>query len=94
MYPYTNDGFVAISAEPVRFPATIETIRNKKGFIITVKFGQKNITYNPKCTENDKYSSLERVIETLRNHPDLENADKVVEAFIEAVEVAEKYIRK
>lgn len=68
--------------------------RNKKGFIITVKFGQKNITYNPKCTENDKYSSLERVIETLRNHPDLENADKVVEAFIEAVEVAEKYIRK
>lgn len=92
LIPMANsDGFVAISAEPVRFPATIETIRNKHGFIISVKFGQKNITYNPKYPADPKYSSLEKVIDTLRNRPDLENADKVVDTFIEAVEIAQKF---
>lgn len=82
LVPMKNgNGFIALSAKPVRFKATIVTSCNKRGFKVEVKFGNKVIEYDPKSPER-KRNDIAYISDNLRKRLDLENAPMVAEDFI------------
>lgn len=90
LIPMLNDkGFVAKSASVVKFTGTITTISRKNVFIVTVKFGNKVIIYDPSSKERRK-RDIKAIAEILRNRIDLKNAYDVAEDFISSACVVKR----
>ena len=85
-------GFVAISAEPVRFKARIESVISYERYAVYVKFGNKTITYDPESPLNME-SSIDSIVATLRKRIDLRDTEHVVHDFKEAAETVLAYYR-
>lgn len=76
-----GDGFIAVSAELVKFKATVVTACDKGRFIINVKFGNQVITYDPQ-SKDPKKRDIQGIANSLRNRMDLANAIETAEDFI------------
>lgn len=77
----SNQGFIAISAKPIKFTAKIVTEVRKGVFRVIVKFGMKTIEYNP-SSPLPQYTNITKIAERIRMRKDLEDAMQVAEDFI------------
>ena len=87
-----RDGFVAISAEPVRFPARIDTIIDDSRYAVEVRFGHKLIVYDP-ASPMDNRRSIDGIIQVLSRRIDIREPERVVSDFKEAAETVLAYYR-
>ena len=85
-------GFVAISAEPVRFTANINTIIDDDRYMVEVKFGNKTIVYDPSSSMENR-RTIPGIIETLLHRIDIKHPDQVIEDFREAAEIVLAYYK-
>lgn len=76
-----GEGFIAKSASPIRFPATITATCNKRVHMVKVTFGNKAIIYEPGSKEKRK-RDIQAIADNLRTRLDLENAQSVATDFI------------
>jgi hypothetical protein len=83
-------GFVAISAEPVKFAATIETIIDDTRYAVEVKFGHKLITYEPDSKLENR-RSIDGIIQTLARRIDIKDPEQVIADFRESAEIVLAY---
>lgn len=74
------EGFIAKSATPIQFPASIVVTANKRTHMIKVIFGNKTIIYEPGSKEKRK-RDIQAIADNLRNRFDLENAQAVATDF-------------
>ena len=77
-----RDGFIAMSATPIQFPATIMVTCNKHAHIVKVMFGNKTIIYEPGSKEKRK-RDISAIAEKLRNRIDLKDAQSVASDFVD-----------
>lgn len=84
LIPMNNEqGFIAKSANIIRFPANIITQcrEDQNLFTVSVKFGNKVISYDPNSNEA-RQRDITAIAENLRKRMDLQNAIEVAEEFI------------
>lgn len=82
LIPMRNEeGFIVKSASIIKFIGTISTTCRKNVFLVTVKFGNKVIIYDPSSKERRK-REIKTIADNLRSRVDLENAHGVAEDFI------------
>ncbi len=80
---HNRAGYVIISAEPMCFEASIETlIVHQKVYQVKVIFGNKTIYFDPKDGGGYSSRTIKGVVKVLRSRDDVENIDLVVEQFI------------
>lgn len=80
--PMRNDkGFIANSANLVKFKGTISSICRGDKFIVNVQFGNRLFTYDPSSNDRRK-NDIQGIAEALRTRVDLENAAIVAEDFV------------
>lgn len=85
-------GFVAISAEPVKFAARINTIVDDDKYVVEVKFGNKTIVFDP-SSPLESHRSIDSVVKTLSKRIDIKNPEKVICDFKESAEIVSAYYR-
>lgn len=85
-------GFVAISAVPVKFSATVETFIDDDRYAVDVKFGHKLITYDPSSPLENR-RSIENIVETLRRRIDIKHPEQVIADFKESAETVLAYYK-
>lgn len=90
-----KDGYVVIEATPVMFRASIEiTYIPKAIYMVEVKFGNKDIVFNPKDGKKDSVKNLRLCRRLLETRLDVENLQDVLEDFDEAArEILKRYER-
>lgn len=76
-----DEGFIVKSASLIKFKGIISTTCRNNIFLVSIKFGNKIIIYNPASKERRK-RDIKTVADNLRNRVDLENAQEVAEEFI------------
>lgn len=76
-------GFIAVSAELVKFHASILARYRQGEYSVTVKFGHKVVTYDPAGSDKGK-RDIQHIARCLRSRVDLQNALAVAEDFISA----------
>lgn len=82
LVPMRNDGgFIAKTATPIRFKATITTSCRGKSHQVKVRFGNKMLIYDPTSSEKRK-RDIKAIADDLRTRLDLENGQMVAEDFI------------
>lgn len=77
-----RDGFIAMSATPIKFKATISVTCNKRTHMVKVIFGNKTIIYEPGSKEKRK-RDISAIAENLRTRLDLEDAPSVATDFVD-----------
>ncbi len=85
-------GFVAISAEPVRFTATVETFIDSERYEVEVRFGHKLITYDPSSSLENR-RSISGIVRTLEHRIDIRRPEQVIADFREAAETVLAYYK-
>ena len=78
-----NDGFIAKTAEIVKFQANIHTTARNNIFQVSVKFGNKVIIYNPNSKER-RQRDIKAIAESLRKRVDLLDANQTAEDFLDS----------
>ena len=78
-----NAGFVAISASPIQFDATVSTVFNDNKPRVELKFGNKTIIYSP-LSNSPKYSDIDSISNHLLHRLDIRNVYEVTQNFIMA----------
>lgn len=80
----SNQGFITIHAQLVTFDACVVTEydENAEVFIVTVKFGNQKVTYNPSRT--DAANDIQVIADKLRKRLDLKNAIVVANDFTDS----------
>lgn len=78
----TEQGFIAMSATPIKFKAIIETKTRKNYSQVEVRFGNKSYVYSP-SDKNGK--SIKEIADELRAREDLLNPCQVAEDFLDSV---------
>lgn len=74
-------GFIAKTAQLIKFKAMIETKITRTTFRVSVKFGNKVITYDP--TSNEKrQQNIKTIADGLRKRVDILDAGQVAEDFL------------
>lgn len=78
-------GFIVIEATPYQFRAEIDVNYVKKAvYVVTVRFGNKTIVFDPKDGRKESIRSLAAVKSLLEKRVDIRNVTQVVEDFMEA----------
>lgn len=77
-----SEGFIANSATPIKFDATISIKCTKKIHLVKVMFGNKTIIYDPSSTDRRK-RDIQAIAEILKNRPDLVNPHSVATEFVD-----------
>lgn len=80
---HNEQGFIAVSATIVLFKARIETTVNDSTFKVSVKFGNKDIIYDP-TSKDPKCNDIKGIAESLRKRNDLQDAYRVAEDFLDS----------
>ncbi len=79
-----KDGYIAISAIPVQFKATIETNYIRKVvYQVLVKFGNKVVIFDPKDGKQESRRYLSKCREILEKRVDIKDITQVVDDFME-----------
>lgn len=76
-------GFIAMSASMVRFKANVNTVSKRGNLFIRVKFGNKEIIYDPASMDRRK-RDISGIANRLRSRNDLLNPNQVAEDFIDS----------
>lgn len=75
-------GFVVVYAEPIMFPARIETtILTKVIYQVRVTFGNKTIQFDPKDGRSPSRYMMEGALQELESRVDIEDKETVIEQF-------------
>lgn len=85
-------GFVAISAEPVRFTAQIDTFIEDNKYAVEVRFGHKLIVYDPSSKQENR-RSIDGIIQTLSRRIDIKEPERVICDFKESAETVLAYYK-
>jgi len=85
-------GFVAISAQPVKFATTVETIIDDNRYAVEVKFGHKLLVYEP-GSKHENRRSIDGIIQTLARRIDIKEPERVIHDFRESAETVLAYYR-
>lgn len=78
-----EEGFIAKSVQLVKFKAIIDTKISKSTYRVSVKFGNKVITYEPGHKEK-RYNDLKAIADGLRKRIDIVDANQVAEDFLDS----------
>ena len=89
---HERDGFVAISAEPVRFTASVEMIIEDDKYVVEVKFGHKLIVYDPSSPMENR-RSIDGIIQILSHRIDIKEPERVICDFKESAETVLAYYK-
>ena len=76
-----EEGFIAKSAQIIKFKAIIETKMTKSVFRVSVKFGNKLFVYEPDSNEK-RHRDINAIAEALKKRVDLIDANQTAEDFI------------
>ena len=80
-----KNGYIVVAAEPVQFDASIVTTYVKNTFYkVEVKFGNKNILFDPFTGKKESVKSLKACKEVLEKRVDVKNIVQVVADFEKA----------
>lgn len=79
---HSKEGFIAKTAKLLQFPATIAMTCNDNIYRIHVRFGNKDIIYDPSSKDQQR-NDIQAIANNLRKRLDLENAQRVAEDFID-----------
>ncbi len=85
-------GFIAISAEPVKFAANINTIIDDNVYMVEVKFGNKTLVYDPTSNLENR-RTISGIVNTILHRIDIKQPGQVSEDFREAAEIALAYYK-
>lgn len=87
----SNNGYVVVSASPVKFGAKVETVVVAKSiYRVTVTFGNKTIYYDPKDGKTPSSRTRGGVIKLLRSRCDIADHQNVIDEFIEKADSLKK----
>lgn len=75
------DGFIAKTAKLIKFKAMIETKMGGNDYYVSVKFGNKSITYDPTSKEK-RHRNIKYIADKLRGRVDVVDANQVAEDFL------------
>lgn len=90
-----KNGYVAISATPVRFKATVEvTYVPKALYKVVVRFGNKTIVFDPKDGKKDTCRNMDKCLELLEHRVDVEDLASVVSDFADSCNVLLRFYAK
>lgn len=79
---HNGNGFVAVSAEIVKFPAKFELITaTRSTYQIRILFGNKTVYFDPINGRSPSSQTIQGVINVLRNRQDIENHEQVISNF-------------
>lgn len=79
---HNSKGFVVISATPVQFDATFETIVVRNAlYQITISFGNKIIYFDPKDGKSPSSKSIDGVLSLLASRADIKDLPMVLDRF-------------
>lgn len=82
---YKKKGYIVIEATPYQFKAVIDVIYVKKAlYKVSVKFGNKTITFDPKDGQKASVRSLSAVKSLLEKRIDIQDITQVVDDFVDA----------
>lgn len=76
-----EEGFIAKSAQIVKFKAMIETKMSRRDYHVSVKFGNKEIIYNPGSKEK-RFKNIKEIADGIRKRVDIMDAGQVAEDFL------------
>ena len=79
---FSENGFIAISATPIKFDGKIITKVNKGEFKVICKFGMKTIMYDP-TSNNKKHTCINDIANIIRHRVDLP-PQQVAEDFVDS----------
>lgn len=85
-----KDGFIAITAEIIKFDAKIETTVDGGVYKVDVRFGNRCITYEPESKDKRK-NDITTIADKLRARIDLQDPERVVNDFLEAATIVRAY---
>lgn len=90
---HDKDGYIVSFATPSMFTATIESSVVKGSVYKTiVKFGNKQIIFDPMDGRKNSVRSIKGAIDILRNRKDIANSESVISDFMdEAYSVLKRY---
>lgn len=89
----SGEGFIAISAKLVKFSAKIETSISDNVFRVSVRFGNRCLTYEP-GSKDKRMNSITKIADRIRERVDLENTESVVSDFLEAATIVLAYYKE
>ena len=79
---HNGNGFVAISAKLVKFPASFETtIEMREAYQIRILFGNKTIYFDPMNGRSPSSRTIQGVVGVLKCRQDIEDIDNVLLEF-------------
>lgn len=79
---HNGNGYVAVSAEIIKFPVNIELIAvTRSTYQIRILFGNKTIYFDPVNGRSPSSQTVQGVINVLRNRQDIENPEQVISEF-------------
>lgn len=85
-------GYVVVTATPIQFPATVETIIIPKAlYKVTVTFGNKTIYLDPKDGKSAMSRTIDGVLSILNERKDIKDHEDVIADFIKQ---AQEMIRR
>ena len=79
----TENGFIAIQADVVKFSAFVSIVKKYGHYMVIVKFGNKTIFFDPKG-KNKKQNDYGKVLGTLSNRVDIKDPEIVISDFAQA----------
>lgn len=75
-------GFIAVDPTLLQFPAKIETEVGDNTYRVKVKFGHKEIIYDPSSSDR-RLNDIQYIVNLLRNRYDLERMGAVIDEFVD-----------
>jgi hypothetical protein len=78
---HNQNGYVVVSATPVKFKGQLKTIISKGIYQVTITFGNKTIYFDPVDGKSSSSKTIEGVVEILRERQDIADLDSVIKEF-------------
>lgn len=79
---HNRNGYVVVSAVPVKLQVQIETITHPKGvYQVTLNFGYKTIYFDPRAGKTKSSNTIEGVIAEIKKRNDIADIDEVIKNF-------------
>ena len=93
LVPMTDkDGYVAVSALPIKHYADVETEMLPRTFKIFIHFGNQTVVYDPNSSD-ERFSDPEKIAVFLRSTNQIRNVDEVISELNRSINVVrEQYV--
>lgn len=78
---HNQNGYVVVSAMPVKFKGQLKTTMSKDICQVTITFGNKTIYFDPVGGKSSSSKTIEGVVEILRERQDIADLDSTIKEF-------------